>query len=174
VQVELNVTDLKNIQRKLIQVAEKLKDGSLITNVALKVERQAMQNAGGGHGTHAGGFPNVQTGRLKSSIVIQVSPDKTEAVVGTNVFYAPDVELGHKQEVGRYVPIYGMRQINAYSIATHKKVWEVSKGLGFRLKNPFARAYPFLRPALDEVRSSGEMEGVFGNFCADIERDWIR
>lgn len=45
--------------------------------------------------------------------------------IGTNVYYAPYVEMGHKQNVGQYV-----------------------KKLGKRLKVPYVKAQPFIRPAL--------------------------
>ena len=46
--------------------------------------------------------------------------------IGTNVEYAPFVELGHNQEVGRFVP-----------------------AIGKRLKKPHVDAKPFLRPAVE-------------------------
>lgn len=46
--------------------------------------------------------------------------------LGTNVYYAPYVELGHAQEVGRYVP-----------------------AIGKRLKQPFVAGKEFLRPAME-------------------------
>jgi phage gpG-like protein len=167
--IELSIDDLKAIQKKREQIAEELANGDLLARAGLKIERQAKMNWG--HGTHAGGFPNIQTGRLRASITVQLSPERPvkEAVVGTNVFYAPFVEFGHKQEVGRFVPIYGMRQIRT---GEFKGRYEVSKGLGVRLVKPFAPAYPFLQPALDQVQASGEMEGVFGQFCTDLERIW--
>lgn len=54
-------------------------------------------------------------------------PDGTVTLyLGTNVQYAPYVELGHAQEVGRYVPAIGKRLINS-----------------------FAPAHPYLRPAME-------------------------
>lgn len=46
--------------------------------------------------------------------------------VGTNVHYAPHVELGHYQQPGRYVP-----------------------AIGKRLKASYVSAKPFLRPAME-------------------------
>lgn len=164
-EIELSVQDLEKIQKKLERVAEKLGDGDLLAKAGLLIERQAKINASGRPG------PKVQTGRLRASITVQLSPTKPvlEARVGTNVFYAPFVEFGHKQEVGRFVPIYGMRKIGA---GEFKGLFEVSKGLGVRLKNPTAPAYPFLKPALDTVQSSGQMNGVIAEFGTHLEAEW--
>ena len=43
----------------------------------------------------------VDTGRLRSSI--QYTPDILEALVGTNVEYAPYVEMGHHTRSGSFV-----------------------------------------------------------------------
>ena len=44
----------------------------------------------------------VDTGRLRNSITHE--NDSRSVVIGTNVEYGKWVELGHHQEVGRYVP----------------------------------------------------------------------
>lgn len=67
----------------------------------------------------------VDTGNLRNSITHMVSSDTV--YIGTNVEYAAYVEYGHSQEVGRYVP-----------------------ALGARLKQPFVKARPFLKPALND------------------------
>lgn len=51
----------------------------------------------------------VDTTRLKTSIT-GVSDDDT-AYIGTNVEYAPYVEMGHTQTPGRYVPALGKRLV---------------------------------------------------------------
>ena len=68
-------------------------------------------------------------GTLRNSIThgVLVSDGKVSAVIGTDTYYAPFVELGHAQQVGRYVP-----------------------KIGKRLVKPFAPAYPFLRPAIED------------------------
>ncbi len=45
----------------------------------------------------------VDTGRLRNSITHQVNKDKKEVYIGTNVEYAPYVELGHRLPNGGYV-----------------------------------------------------------------------
>ena len=68
-------------------------------------------------------------GTLKNSIThgVIVGDGEVAAVIGTDTYYAPFVELGHAQQVGRFVP-----------------------KLGKRLVKPFAPPYPFLRPAVED------------------------
>ena len=68
-------------------------------------ERYAKENLTRNH--------SVDTGRLRGSIAHRQVDDKTEAV-GTNVDYAPYVELGHTQEPGRYVPAIKRRLVRAW------------------------------------------------------------
>ncbi len=171
--VELSVEDLKRIQTNLEAVAERIAKGDLLSRVGLRIERQAKINASGRPG------PNVQTGRLRASITVQLKEGLpvTEAVVGTNVHYAPPIEFGHAQQVGRFVPIYGMRRITSRMAARGGGTagrYEVSRGLGVRLVNPTAPAYPFLMPALQKAKDTGELEGAIGEFSADIEKDWMQ
>lgn len=71
---------------------------------------------------------SVDTGNLRNSITHKQIDDHTEAV-GTNVEYAPYVELGHHQQPGRYVPAI-------------KK----------RLKASYVHGKPYLRPAVENHR----------------------
>lgn len=68
---------------------------------------------------------SVQTGTLRGSVTHKPADDTTMAV-GTNVEYAPYVELGHHQQPGRYVP-----------------------KLGKRLKKSWVAPKPYLRPAVE-------------------------
>ena len=99
----------------------------------------AAMKAGGVIEGHAKELCPVQTGNLRNSIThalggdsvnggeIPVDSDGEVTVyVGTNVQYAPYVELGHNQEPGRFVPAI-------------KK----------RLKASHVAAKPFLRPAVE-------------------------
>ena len=67
----------------------------------------------------------VDTDNLRLSLTHEVNTHKKEVTIGTDVRYAPHVEDGHVQEVGRYVP-----------------------AIGKRLKKDFVPAKPFLRPAI--------------------------
>lgn len=68
---------------------------------------------------------SVISGALRNSITHQQRGEDT-MVVGTNIEYAPYVELGHNQQPGRYVPAI-------------KK----------RLVRSFVPAKPYLRPAVE-------------------------
>lgn len=68
---------------------------------------------------------SVITDTLRGSITHQPQSEDTMAV-GTGVYYAPYVELGHHQQPGRYVPAI-------------KK----------RLVRSFVPAKPYLRPAVE-------------------------
>lgn len=163
--IELRVDDLQNIQNNLNAIAESVAKGEPIARVGLVIQRQAVINASGRPG------PMVQTARLRSSITLQLAATEpiTQGVVGTNVKYAPPVEFGHRQEVGRFVPIYGMRRIGK---GPARGRYEVSRGLGVRLVKPFAPAYPFMLPALEQVQASGQLDGVMASLATDIETKW--
>lgn len=59
----------------------------------------------------------VDTGRLRNSEDYKVEEDGV--YIGTNVEYAPYIELGHSQEVGRYVPAIGKRLVNSHVAGKH-------------------------------------------------------
>ena len=90
-----------------------------LEKIGLQAERHAKENI-----TKNG---TVDTGLLRNSVSHTVDTSEKAVYIGTNVEYAPYVEYGHKQEVGRYVP-----------------------AIGKRLKNPHVPAKPFLRPAAAE------------------------
>lgn len=71
---------------------------------------------------------SVISGNLRNSIAHEPEDENTE-LVGSTIYYAPYVELGHSQEPGRYVP-----------------------KLGKRLVASWVDAKPFLRPAVENHR----------------------
>ena len=81
-----------------------------ITNAA---KIAALERMGGTAETHAKKYCPVDTGRLRASITHQ-KQDEDTMLVGTNVEYAPYVELGHDQEAGRYVPALGKRLVASH------------------------------------------------------------
>lgn len=97
----------------------------------------ALEKMGGTAETYAKKECPVDTGRLKGSITHQ-KQDKDTMLVGTNVEYAPFVELGHDQEVGRYVPAIGKRLV-----ASH------------------VNGKPFIRPAIEG--HTGEYKKIVEN-----------
>ena len=74
----------------------------------------------------------VRSGKYEGSAPAD-DPGKVTVYIGTNVEYAPYLELGHHQKVGRYVP-----------------------AIGKRLKAPWVAPRAFLRPALENNRAEVE------------------
>ena len=86
----------------------------VLSAVATAADR-ALEKMGGTAETYAKKKCPVSTGRLKGSITHQRSTSERDTMlVGTNVEYAPFVELGHDQEVGRYVPALGARLVASH------------------------------------------------------------
>lgn len=140
-ELSIEIKGLQEVQKATENVAREIKQsGNLVAKAALVVERQAKMNASGRPG------PKVQTGRLRSSITIAIK-SPTEATVGTNVFYAPFVEFGHRQTPGQFVP-----------------------PLKKRLVASFAPAYPFMSPVPEQVR--GQLSGVMVSFGNDLGAIW--
>lgn len=91
-----------------------------ITSNRAKVESEvtqainrALEICGGKAETYAKKLCPVDTGRLRNSITHTQQNGNTE-IIGTNVEYAPYVEFGHHQEVGRFVPAIGKRLTSDY------------------------------------------------------------
>ena len=87
----------------------------------------ALEMIGNVAADYAAGLAPVDTGNLRNSITSEVDMSEKAVYVGTNVEYAPSVEFGHHQQVGRYVP-----------------------AIGKRLVREFVPAKPFLAPAIEE------------------------
>ena len=105
-----------------------------------KTTKEAMVNAAVSVGMLTTGYAQdlcpVDTGLLRNSITHAYNDEedgKVTLLVGTNVEYAPYVELGHRQQPGRYVPKIGKRLVRSW---VHGK--------------------PFLRPALENHREEIE------------------
>ncbi len=99
----------------------------------------ALETIGNMAADYAAGLCPVDTGNLRNSITSEVDMGEKAVYVGTAVEYAPYVEFGHHQQVGRYVP-----------------------QIGKRLKREFVPGKPFLAPAienhLDEYKAIFEEE----------------
>ena len=104
-----------------------------------QITKEAMVNAAISVGMLTSGYAQdlcpVDTGRLRDSITHAYNDDGEQVtlLVGTNVEYAPYVELGHHQQPGRYVPKIGKRLV---------RDWVPGK--------------PYLRPAFEDHRSEIE------------------
>ncbi len=122
-QITVQITGLEQLQSGLQNIEAGLRDPSgLLLDAGYIVEAQAKINASGRPG------PNVITGNLRGSIVTSLA-SPISALVGVGALYAPYVELGHAQQVGRYVP-----------------------QIGKRLVNPRAPAYPFFFQSIEQTR----------------------
>lgn len=73
--------------------------------------QRACEIVGGMAESYAKGLAPVDTGNLRNSITHEQEDNGHTVVVGTTVKYGPYVELGHHQEVGRYVPAIGKRLV---------------------------------------------------------------
>lgn len=106
-----------------------------------QMSKEAMVNAAISVGMFVSGAAQdicpVDTGNLRDSITHAYNDDghQVTLLVGTNVEYAPYVELGHHQQPGRFVPAIGKRLVRS---------WVPPK--------------PFLRPAFENNR--GEIENI--------------
>lgn len=65
-------------------------------------KNKALEKIGGKAESYAKKICPVDTGRLRNSITHQQYDDNTE-VIGSNLSYAPHVELGHHTTSGSYV-----------------------------------------------------------------------
>lgn len=98
-----------------------------------KASKEAMVNAAIAIGMLTSGYAQelcpVDTGAMRDGITHAYNDDghQVTLIVGTNVYYAPYVELGHHQQPGRFV-----------------------KKLGKRLVKDWVPGKPFLRPAFED------------------------
>lgn len=83
--------------------------GAVISKTDLAF-RVAAEVIGGTIESYAKNLCPVDTGNLRNSITHSTENGNT-VVVGSAVEYAPYVELGHRQEPGRYVPAIGRRLV---------------------------------------------------------------
>lgn len=94
-------------------ISVKVEDHSEEVREALtQAKERALEAIGLAAEGYAKGKAPKDTGRLQNSISHAVSGDS--AYIGTNVEYAPYVEMGHTQEPGRYVPAIGKRLVASY------------------------------------------------------------
>ena len=100
------------------------------TKEIIKATDEAIYNAleiiGNKAADYAAGLAPVETSNLKQSLTSEVSMEEKAVYVGSDVEYAPFVEFGHHQQVGRYVP-----------------------AIGKRLVREFVPAKPYLKPAIE-------------------------
>jgi HK97 gp10 family phage protein len=115
----MSVQGVEQLQKNLAKMAERygkavadslLVSGEMVRGTAIKSIQQksngAMQTryrAGGGSYQHMASAPNsppnTDTGRLVSSVVVEVQQD--DVYVGSSLFYAPHLEFGTKNMTQR-------------------------------------------------------------------------
>jgi phage gpG-like protein len=89
-----------------------------------KAEAKALEIVGGKAESYAKMLCPVDTGRLRNSITHKQYDENTE-VVGSNVEYAPYVELGHHTTGGRFVsPKEFLRPAAENHTAEYKQIIE--------------------------------------------------
>ena len=109
-----------------------------------QLSKEAMVNAAISVGLLTSGYAKdacpTDTGNMKNGITHAYNDDGNQVtlLVGTDVYYAPFVELGHHQQPGRFVPAIKKRLV---------RNWVPGK--------------PFLRPAFEN--HLGEIEQVILN-----------
>lgn len=74
----------------------------------------ALETIGNMAADYAAALAPVDTSNLKNSIDSEVNMDEKAVYIGTDVEYAPYVEFGHHQKVGRYVPQIGKRLVREF------------------------------------------------------------
>ena len=74
-----------------------------VMNAEASAKATALEIIGGKAESYAKKLCPVDTGRLRNSITHQQYDENTE-IIGTNVEYAPYVELGHHTTGGSFVP----------------------------------------------------------------------
>lgn len=95
---------IKNLKRYQTKKREEIK--TTILKGGYKIELATKQNCDK--------FKEPK-GRLKGSITTDKSKiDRLIVYVGTNVYYAPYVEHGHRQTPGRFVPAIGKRLVRDF------------------------------------------------------------
>ena len=88
--------------------------------IVTEATEEAMVNAAISVGLLTTGYAQelcpVDTGNLRDSITHAYSDEgnKVTLLVGTNVYYAPYVELGHTQQPGRFVPAIKKRLVRSW------------------------------------------------------------
>ena len=84
-----------------------------VKEIASESIERALEQCGALWESQAKMLSPVDTGRLRNSIEHHAE-NETTMVVETDVEYAVWVEMGHSQEVGRYVPAIEKRLVNSY------------------------------------------------------------
>lgn len=160
----MEVHELKVVQRKMVQIAQDLKGSPVLQamrDVTLLVTRSARQHS------------PVNTGRLRASIVPEVTQRDTviTGVVGSNVVYAPYMELGTGTFAGRkrHAP-FSRSAIEALSWWARRvqSLWSGRAIAYFIWRKGGLEPREFLKNALEDNR--GKIEQIFSRAVGKIIR----
>ena len=132
--------DVKDFQKQIDDAIKEFQKASVKAETAL--EKQLIESAilvENDAKAYASG--NVDTGLLVNSITHRFKREDGQIVaeVGTNVFYAPYIEYG----TGIYA-LNGQGRRGGWSYQDAKGNWHFTMG---------GRPYPFMTPALEQIRS---------------------
>ena len=135
-ELEIEVRGLEKAQRKMEQVVSDLRGTPMLAGMrraTLLIQGGAKRNLKPWRGPGTGG---ASSGRLRASIMPQVvqRTNVVQGIVGSNVKYAPFVELGTRPH---FVP------------AKYIGRWAERHGLGFRGVFVSGKALKFLQRAFD-------------------------
>ena len=126
-----------------------------LMKIGINIANQATQNADGRPG------PIVRSGRLRSSLnyrdrpqVVEMGAGGLSVIVGTNVEYAPRIEMGYRGPEGVKAHTRTIRQAFGRSISPR----DVQVSAFTRQAN--APAYPFLRPAVEYAQRIHIIEDI--------------
>jgi phage gpG-like protein len=146
-------TDIKQLIDRLPAI---VRQGVIdaVNEFAINVQSQAKRNITD--------LPAVDTGRLRSSIMVEIGDDGISRRVGSDVNYAAAIEFGSKPHFPPLDPIREWcRRHNIPETAAYAIALKISK-----YGQP---AKPYLHPAFEEWRP--KFEGMIKRAFADLRRE---
>ncbi len=109
--MKIELEGLEELSQALRQKSSIRWDGVLTKNLTEMHNRAKMEG-----GTPVGNYDDGrQGGQLRESVGVSLpSGNGDSGEMGYTKVYAPHVEYGHRQQVGRYVPAIGKRLVKSY------------------------------------------------------------
>lgn len=161
--IEYEIRGLDELMRKTKELPASVSQAmrGFFTKSSIKVEEKAKKRFVGKGESWGGGRPHVRTGRLRSSITHKVDPSPTPlwAIIGTNVEYAPIVELGARPHEIKPVRRKALR----FEVAGKEIFAKV-------VHHPGSPPHPFLGAGLEE--SKGDIDRYLEEAGSQIEKEW--
>ena len=122
-----------------------------ILSAVEQAKQRALEIIGGKIEKYAKALCPVDTGALRNSITHQV--DEDEVQVGSNMTYAPYIELGTGKN---YTPPPGWMESNAPKGSGRPEPWVYKGADGEFHRGYYIKARPYLRPAVENHLSDFE------------------